>query len=321
MNDFVGTLIERERGAVATVTPRLPSLYEPSTDRLPADPVAPEGEDAEQDEIARGAPRPRDASWAAMPRQAPQPLAAFEPRATPTESRVPPARDADTPAGPIPAQSAGVPDTPRAPPHDASAPQDRAVEAAPAARETVRQGDPAAVVPRLRAIEADIAPARGAASAATERPGLTAPQRPHVRRADDTVVTARLDRAPAAEPRASDAVVRSTDHAEPIAQQRVAAVTAARRETGETVRARPAAVTIAQLSAGEIVPAPTPDVERDRPPSGEPRTATPVPTIHVSIGRVEIRATPPSEARPTRAPARPMSLEEYLNRRSQRGQP
>ncbi|WP_166298055.1 hypothetical protein [Bradyrhizobium sp. 2S1] len=37
MNDFLGQLIERERGAAAAVAPRLPSFYEQRPDALPAE--------------------------------------------------------------------------------------------------------------------------------------------------------------------------------------------------------------------------------------------------------------------------------------------
>jgi hypothetical protein len=57
-------------------------------------------------------------------------------------------------------------------------------------------------------------------------------------------------------------------------------------------------------------------------PSLPPAVAPSPPSIHVTIGRVEVRATPPPPAgsrdKPTLPPV--MSLEEYLGRRAAGGQ-
>jgi hypothetical protein len=52
----------------------------------------------------------------------------------------------------------------------------------------------------------------------------------------------------------------------------------------------------------------------------ESPAADPEPSVHVTIGRIEVRATSESKhVGPTRAASAVMSLEEYLNRRTQRG--
>lgn len=52
---------------------------------------------------------------------------------------------------------------------------------------------------------------------------------------------------------------------------------------------------------------------------GEPAVTTPPPVIHISIGRVEVRATPPTTALPQRKLAsgspQPQSLSDYLGKR------
>jgi hypothetical protein len=46
------------------------------------------------------------------------------------------------------------------------------------------------------------------------------------------------------------------------------------------------------------------------------------PTINVSIGRIEVRAvTPPPVPKHSNHGPKPMSLDEYLNKSSQRGRP
>lgn len=54
-----------------------------------------------------------------------------------------------------------------------------------------------------------------------------------------------------------------------------------------------------------------------RPLPSTPKAPTPTeaPTIHVTIGRIEVRATPPAPARPTRPAQRGPSLEDYLHKR------
>jgi hypothetical protein len=82
---------------------------------------------------------------------------------------------------------------------------------------------------------------------------------------------------------------------------------------------RPAARTpAARLARRELV---------DRETAAEPWPATPEapaePTIQVTIGRVEIRATPQGEVRPARAEVRTpaLGLDEYLRRRATGGLP
>ncbi len=72
---------------------------------------------------------------------------------------------------------------------------------------------------------------------------------------------------------------------------------------------------------------------REAMPAREPRPATPQrphieapaapePTIHVSIGRVEVRAAaPPATPQRTRTRNAPMTLEDYAARRNAKGRP
>jgi hypothetical protein len=65
------------------------------------------------------------------------------------------------------------------------------------------------------------------------------------------------------------------------------------------------------------------------PPGGHPRAAeakssSAEPAVHVTIGRVEVIATPPAHPAPLRQPDRPsgvMSLDEYLKSREEEGRP
>lgn len=54
-----------------------------------------------------------------------------------------------------------------------------------------------------------------------------------------------------------------------------------------------------------------------------PKTSAPAPTIHVTIGRVEVRATPASAPTPSRPAKTPsvMTLDEYLLRKNTGGEP
>jgi hypothetical protein len=53
------------------------------------------------------------------------------------------------------------------------------------------------------------------------------------------------------------------------------------------------------------------------PPVPSAAAAQPEPTIQVTIGRIEVRATPPAQPPPKQRSAPPvMSLEEYLRQRS-----
>ncbi len=55
--------------------------------------------------------------------------------------------------------------------------------------------------------------------------------------------------------------------------------------------------------------------------SATQESSAPAPTIQVTIGRIEVRATPPPTARPQTQRSAPsvMSLEEYLNQRAKGG--
>lgn len=69
-----------------------------------------------------------------------------------------------------------------------------------------------------------------------------------------------------------------------------------------------------------VVPVQTRRAARETPPPQAPADAGP--TIQVTIGRVEVRATTSPAAQPTGRPASPiMTLEEYLRRKTERGNP
>lgn len=84
---------------------------------------------------------------------------------------------------------------------------------------------------------------------------------------------------------------------------------------------------IIEMIAGEREPAQSRDVPAisRRPPSPRPFSSRPqsknppvAPSINVTIGRIEVRATPPppTQSQPSRASAPIMSLDEYLRRRA-----
>jgi hypothetical protein len=69
-----------------------------------------------------------------------------------------------------------------------------------------------------------------------------------------------------------------------------------------------------------VVPASTVPSPRMLPPSPKREHTAERPSIHVTIGRVEVRATPPpTRARPQAPQARAMSLDEYLRQRASGG--
>jgi len=70
-----------------------------------------------------------------------------------------------------------------------------------------------------------------------------------------------------------------------------------------------------------VKPRVTPRFESPRTAAAAPRAKAAEPVIHVTIGRIEVRATPPpAETRKERAAAAPvMSLDQYLRSRAKRG--
>jgi hypothetical protein len=70
-----------------------------------------------------------------------------------------------------------------------------------------------------------------------------------------------------------------------------------------------------------VQPRVTPRFENPRPAAAATRSKGAEPVIHVTIGRIEVRATPqPTDARKERAAAPPvMSLDQYLRSRAKRG--
>jgi hypothetical protein len=142
----------------------------------------------------------------------------------------------------------------------------------------------------------------------------------------DASVAALVPQRPPRRTVAQPTVPRESDTAEPMRSVRplpVMPVIAIAHQAGDSVLAGPTgALAATPPNAGEIAPAPVPHTG-DAAPSRDRDAPAPIPTIHVTIGRVEVRAVqaPARDPRPVRASGQPMSLDEYLRRRGQRGQP
>jgi hypothetical protein len=103
---------------------------------------------------------------------------------------------------------------------------------------------------------------------------------------------------------------------EPLPSTRLERTELLRRETREIRTVEPAAP-VTPTPAGLVV---QPRVERAAPASlpEVPQAPAPAPTIHVTIGRIEVRATAPQgAAAPARRASAPavLTLDEYLRRR------
>ena len=101
-------------------------------------------------------------------------------------------------------------------------------------------------------------------------------------------------------------------------------ISTARTAVHPSVIVKPAATPDQAQREGILSPAvrPLTPFARISPPQVPPVVAAvPPPTIHVTIGRVEVRATPPAGARqrPPAAAAPRLTLEEYLRRRASGG--
>ncbi|HVO10135.1 MAG TPA: hypothetical protein VMX54_05215 [Vicinamibacteria bacterium] len=201
------------------------------------------------------------------------------------------------PASPGPGSTAGAP-------ADRSAPaaEGRANREAPGAREPLASRPPPASPP---------GPAQRAGEAGEE---IHARLRGAAEAAERLLVEARRERTgagreiPAAEPRPAPAV--SAPKAIALEPRRPAELAAAPRPDHPLAPRAPTApppLHVPGRTAARQAPAP-------RAPAPEPP-----PVVHVTIGRVEVRAEPPAVAPPARAPRRPaahLALEDYLRRRN-----
>jgi hypothetical protein len=284
MTDFLTDLLERSRGQGAGLEPRIPSVFEPArgdTPRLP-------WEDTFQ--LAAQAP-------AEVAEQLP---AAGGPQPSPGA--------AAWPEGQVPAPFREAP--PSAPAR---------IPARTEAGEIGRQ--PASKPAKLRAGTA-VPPAPAAAGAAREPLANVAVPRPEP--AGHRPVAA--DRSVAAVSLNGDQRVPLPETAKTPKTPEAAEATEATERPGRRALAPPAA------RVGEPLPPPRPGLLTVPPPgayAGPPVLSGPVgdpppqpePAVHVTIGRVEIRAvTAPARPARTAPAARTMSLDEYLAERNQRRQ-
>jgi hypothetical protein len=293
MSDFLGRLIERERGAAGAVAPRLSSLYEPRSDALAVEP-AEAGSAAAQGAVQAADTVSVEPIVKLVARSAPQAAsdtlssARSHLDAPPLQERATPDAGSRKPESPAPHASIAAPLSPGI-----------ASRAVP----PLNAPEPAAQMRVPSAIER-LAPHR-----AEPRDALAAPgPEPSPRR---TVAQA--------------AAPGESDTAEPMRSVRplpVMPVTSITHQNGDGVSAAPVGTRApTPPNLGEIAPAPVP-YPGDAAPSRDRDAPAPIPVIHVTIGRVEVRAVqaPARETRPVRASEQPMSLDEYLRRRGPRGQ-
>jgi hypothetical protein len=325
MNDFLGQLIERERGAAGAVAPRLPSFYEPRSDAFPAETA--EGETTGETvgtEITRRAPQRHD----------PSPSAEEEPtgqrRIVRADNTASVGRIVEQVFRPAP-QAARPPDTispaqthfVMSPPTEHASPADvdsrkherttpRLSGALPPSHDSAG-GAVAPVNEPEQSPEQVRAPAIGASRLA---PRATDPPAPVQALVPEPSPRRALAQSPAPPADAAEPV------RPPVGPLPVTPAIAITHQTGDRVSALPTgALAPTPPNLGEIAPAAVPHTG-DAAPSRDRDAPAPVPTIHVTIGRVEVRAVqaPARDARPVRASEQPMSLDEYLRRRGQREQ-
>ena len=288
MTDFLTDLLERSRGQVSGLVPRIPSVFEPARGDTPW----PAGEET----VRLAAEAPAAEGMPSAGRAQPSPQATAWPQATTRpESRIPaPSREA-MPPGParIPARTGRGGETGRQPAREPAMPRPETI--APQARSATPQTQ--SLVPHT---ESPVPRAEPAAP-------RTGPLVPHAAAAGETerelLAELAVPRVPllAIEPERAERT-----------QQGVPPHPAA--PAGAPLPPpRPGLLTVPQPGAFGAPPA-LPG------PAGDP-APPPEPTVHVTIGRVEIRAVtaPAPPTRPASA-ARTMSLDEYLAERNQRRQ-
>jgi hypothetical protein len=288
MTDFLTDLLERSRGQGAGLAPRIPSVFEPARGDTPwlagddtLQPAAEETFRLAPDDTLRLAAEAQAAAERMPAARRPQP----SPQAAASqEGQIPaPSREVPTPtAARVPARTEGG-EIGRRPAGEPAIPQaGTAVPQAAAAAETARELLAEVAVPRPE-------PAGHRSRAAG---------------------------------RLAAAVSRGGDQRVPLPET----------EPETTERPRRGALPPPAARVGEPLPPPRPGLLTVPPPGafaappvlpgpvGDP-APPPEPTVHVTIGRVEVRAVT-APARPPRAApaARTMSLDEYLAERNQRRQ-
>jgi hypothetical protein len=321
MNDFLSQLIERERGAGGVVVPRLSSFYEQRPDALPAETKGASEDTGEtlRGEIPRGALQRHDEPPSAAPT-----IAQRGTEAADTVSAEPMVKLV---ARPAPQAASDTVSSARS--HiDALPPRQRAIPDVDLRKSELATLHASIAAPRSpeiasRAVPPPDEPAQPVAQTRA-RPVVERRLAPRAAESRDASVAAPVPepapRRTAAQPAASG----ESDTAEPMRLARpppVMPVVAITQQTGDSVAAPTASPAPMPRNFGEIAPAPAPHTG-DAAPSRDRDAPAPMPTIHVTIGRVEVRAVqaPARDPRPVRVSEQPMSLDEYLRRRGQRGQ-
>ena len=311
MTDFLTDLLERSRGHGAALSPRIPSVFEPppaDTSRPAwADSLWPAGEDAVTS-AAEDAVGPAALDTIRLAAQAPVASAERMPAGRRPQPS-PPA--AARPEGQLPAPSRA---TPPAPAHIPARIPARTPARVPARTEGGEIGHQPTGQPAMLRAGSAVPPAAAAAETAPDRATVTVPQpgpaghRPAVAGRLAGVSRAGDQRVPPLQIQPD-----TTERAGPGALPPPAA------HVGELLPPRPGLLTVPQPGVFAVPPVPAGPVGDPVPP--------PEPTVHVTIGRVEIRAVAarapaarPAPAARSAPAARAMSLDEYLAERNQRRQ-
>jgi len=347
MSDFLTNLLGRSLGTLEVVRPRVPSLYEPyrrGTGLLGANPGLPAhdtpSEPQRESSLENAAnpvphhqnPRLRTSSPARDSRQAKN------------ESQAEPVKVSDPPDRPDPVPPHGVPKTitfpgpiatiqvpirhdqaspPSAPPVSQQAAFDLNL---PASRTSTHGTSLIAAPPGDTLRNSPEVNHPSAKSPEVTRPGLVRPVRPQ----EDMKAEASSSQMGHINPaKPSPEVIPSlTAHQiSPVsnALRSPTAPTKAGHQEPGAVRP-PIAPSIASPKepsfASAIRPPVAPRATNARSPEALPSSSPPAPAIQVSIGRVEVRAVFPQPAvhsAPAPRPTPPLSLDEYLQQRNQRG--
>jgi hypothetical protein len=281
MSDYLGNLVVRSLDPTPAVRPRLASRFEPVSPALPPELVAEAPALVAETVQERAEPaRPRQSRKRAVPAEEPEPVQAAAPRRA-ARRGVPLVET--SPPGPLS-------HLPTDPPRE----RGNASESSSLVQATLPQQRPPSPV-RERGPRGEVSPAdrpnredwRSPVNAEIAAPGRfqNQPHRESASRQDPPISSPVAPRQPA--PRERDPLERTPVKAKlpvPLLQPRITVV--------------------------ERLPSPM----RQEAPAAEP-------VIQVTIGRIEVRATPPpvQPSRPRPATQTAMSLEEYLRRRSRKG--
>lgn len=302
MPDFFTRLAERTLGLVNAIQPVVPSLFAPGAPLIDGQAEAKQELTIEEQVAPPGSTVPPEIDAPVEPRQSPiqqvAPRSVISPpdaQPAPTVERARPSQPQDEPAARSEPSKAALPtesspvieQLSAAPPtNPMRQPSERSERAKPAAR----RAEAAQIV--------NTSEAAPSSESIAQRPTIDPQPASTAPRARSQVTAQPFDRGSSA---------RSTVPV-PVADERQTPTI--ERRTSPTRAERPALV--GREPTIPLLP-PTPRVP-------EPPTAQPAPQIHVSIGRIEVRAvTPPPAAapQPKPAPTPRMSLDEYL--RSQNG--